>query len=345
MKTQSTEVAVIGAGPIGIELVVALKKEGIEYILFDKGQIANTISWFPSMMRFFSSADRIAISGVPIPRSDQSKCTKEEYLAYLRGIVLQFGLDIHNYENVKSVESQKDGGFLLQTECFGSKRSYKATKVVLATGGTDEPRFLDIPGEDMPHVSHYFDDPHIYFQRKLLVVGGKNSAVETALRCHHAGADVTLSYRGKQLKKKSVKYWLLPEFMGLAKRREIRYLSDTVPKAITTGKVVLTKNNTGEDFEVEADFVLLLTGYKADMSIFKNAGVSLSEYGEAPEIDERTMESNIPGLYVAGTAVAGTQDSYKLFIENCHIHVDRILASITGKKPPDSEHPYEDLES
>jgi len=345
MKTQSTEVAVIGAGPIGIELAVALKREGIDYIQFDRGQIAHTISWFPSMMRFFSSSDRISISGVNIPSSDQSKCTKEEYLAYLRGIVLQFDLDIHNYENVTSVEPQKGGGFILKTKSFGLKRSYKAKKVVLVTGGTHEPRYLDIPGEDLQHVSHYFEDPHKYFQRKLLIVGGKNSAVETALRCHHAGANVTLSYRGNQLKKKSVKYWILPEFMGLANRGEIRYLSDTVPKSITTGTVVLTNNKTGEDFEVYADFVLLLTGYKADMSIFKKAGVSLGKYDEAPVIDERTMESNIPGLYVAGTAVAGTQGSYKIFIENCHIHVDRILASLTGKKPPGSEHTYKDLES
>jgi thioredoxin reductase (NADPH) len=202
--------------------------------------------------------------------------------------------------------------------------------LVLCTGGTDHPRRLNIPGEDLPHVSHYFGDPHTYFRTDVLIVGGKNSAVEAALRCHHAGARVSLSYRREMLPEKSIKYWLMPEITGLIKTKRINGHFQTQPVAITPTHVTLARGS--ERIDVPAQFVLLLIGYEQDNKLFKIAGVELSGSCGAPVYDERTMETNVPGLYVAGTAIGGTQDKYTVFIENCHVHVNRIVAALTGAK-------------
>src|SRR5665213_2674999 len=213
MQMLQTDVAVVGAGPIGLELAVALTRAKIDYRHFDAKQIGYTVSWFAPQTRFFSSNERIAIAGVPLQTPDQGKATREEYLAYLRSLVEQFDLEVRTYEPVIGIR-RNDTDFLVTTQRGGRRGRYRARRIVLCTGGTDHPRRLDIPGEDLPHVSHYFQDPHPYFRKRLLVVGGKNSAIETALRCHHAGAHVSLSYRGAQLSEKSIKYWLMPEING-----------------------------------------------------------------------------------------------------------------------------------
>src|SRR5829696_3386602 len=202
--TASADVAVIGAGPIGIELAVALKRGGVDYVHFDAKQIGYTISWFAPQTKFFSSNERIAIAGVPLDTPDQNKATREQYLSYLRSIVRQFDLDVRTYEPVTAID-RAAGEFVLTTAPRGGgRRTYRVNKLVLATGGTDHPRRLNVPGEDLPHVSAYFQDPHEYFGKELLVIGGKNSAVEAALRCHHAGARVSMSYRRDQLPEKSI---------------------------------------------------------------------------------------------------------------------------------------------
>lgn len=357
----ATDVAVIGAGPIGLELAVALKRAGIDYLHFDARQIGHTISWFAPATRFFSSNERIAIAGIPLQTPDGGKCTREQYLTYLRTVVQQFHLDVRTYEPVVGIDRLPGGaGFTLTTRPASGERRYRANRVVLVTGGTDRPRRLDIPGEDLPHVSHYFDDPHKYFRKRVLVVGGKNSAVEAALRCHHAGAYVSLSYRRPKLPAKSIKYWLLPEINGLMESGRIEAHLGTVPKHITPTHVQLdpwtdpeapvnpTFSFVGPKVRgrsVAADFVLLLIGYRADMTLCRMAGVELIGPTETPAYDHRTMETNIPGVYVAGTAVAGTQDRYRVFIENCHVHVDRIVAAITGAPEPATPQPLAAPES
>lgn len=345
MKEVATDVAIIGAGPIGLELAVGLKRAGIEYLHFEKGQIAQTISQFPPQTRFFSSSERIAIAGVPIQKTDQAKCTREEYLSYLRNIVCQFGLEVQTYEPVISLVRLETDGFVIRTQRSVGERICRAGSVVLAIGDMAGPRLLDIPGESLPHVSHYFEEPHKYFQRRVLIVGGKNSAVEAALRCRQMGADVTVSYRRERFDPKSVKYWLLPEIEGRIKRGEIHAHFSTQPVSIQPTQVTLASIAGGDTFDVQVDFVLLLVGYVADMRLFRMAGARLQSPSEAPEIDEQTMETSAPGLYAAGTAVAGTQQSYKLFIENCHIHVDRIVAALTGAPPPTAPPPLEQLET
>jgi len=325
-----TDVFIVGAGPIGLELAAVLKQEGIDHIQVDAGQIGHTISWYPTAARFFSSPERIAISGVPLITQDQTKASKEEYLAYLRGIVTQFNLPVRTYERVVSLERAGDR-FHIRTEMRNGTAEYRAKNVVLAVGDMARPRRVGIPGEDLPHVSHYFIDPHPYFRRRLVIVGGKNSAVEAAIRCHRAGARVAMSYRKGMFNPKSVKYWLLPEIEGFIRQGHIDFFPETVPEQITGAVITLRNTRTGDVFDEPADFVLLLVGYEADTSLFTMAGVTLEGENRGPTHDPETMETNVPGLFVAGTAAAGTQTQFKLFIENSHVHVDRIVAKLTGK--------------
>src|SRR5437762_5085158 len=238
MESDRAEVAIIGAGPIGIELAVALKKHGVDYLHFDARQIGYTISWFAPQTKFFSSNERIAIAGVPLETPDQSKASREQYLTYLRSVVKQFDLEMRTYEPVVGIDRVADS-FVLTTNPRGGKRTCRVNKLVLATGGTDHPRRLNVPGEDLPHVSHYFQDPHAYFGRHVLIVGGKNSAVEAALRCHHAGAKVSMSYRRESLPAKSIKYWLMPEITNLFDTGRIKAHFGTQPLAITPTHVTL----------------------------------------------------------------------------------------------------------
>jgi thioredoxin reductase (NADPH) len=334
------EVAVVGAGPLGIELAVALKHAGIDYVHLEGGQIGQAMFAWPPMTRWFSSSERISIAGVPIQSASQDKCTREEYLAYLRSVVVQFDLDIRTYERVVDL-SRDDGGFRLTTRTMvGETLAYGARYVVLTTGGTTRPNLLGIHGEDLPHVSHRLEEPHKYFRRRVLIVGGRNSAVEAALRLHHAGAGVTLSYRGKAFPE-GVKYWLRPEIDYLVETGRITAHFETVPIIILPTHVELRPAGGGRHFEVPADFVLLMTGYVADMSLFRAAGVELTGDDEAPHFDEKTMETNVPGLFVAGTAIAGTQQSgVGVFLENCHVHVGRIVSAITGSPAPPEPQPH-----
>ncbi len=331
----AADVGIVGAGPIGLELAVALKRAGIPYLHFDAKQIGYTISWFAPQTRFFSSNERISIAGLPLQTAAQGKASREEYLAYLRQVVLQYDLRVHTYEPVIGID-QGPGGFRLTTRRATGERSYQVRRLVLCIGGTDRPRRLGIEGEGLPHVSHYFDDPHRYFRQRVLIVGGKNSAVEAAIRCHEAGASVAVSYRGEQFNARSIKYWLLPEINGLIASGKIAGHFRTVPTAITPGRVTLAPpfatpgRGAQEATAVDADFVLLMTGYEQDNRLFRLAGVTIGGPCGSPTFDERTMESNVPGLYIAGTAVGGTQDRYTVFIENCHVHVERIVAALTG---------------
>jgi thioredoxin reductase (NADPH) len=329
---QSSDVAIVGAGPIGLELAVALKKRGIDYIHFDAKQIGYTISWFAPQTQFFSSNERIAIGGVPLQTPNQAKATREQYLAYLRSVVEQFDLKINIYEPIVGIKRDSEGFILSSQPRGGSPRSHRVKRIVLCTGGTDRPRRLQIPGEDSSHVSHYFDDPHKYFRANVLIVGGKNSAIEAALRCHNAGANVSISYRRESLPDKSIKYWLLPEINSLIRSERIKGYFQTSPVEIGARHVTLERG--GERFDVPADFVLLLVGYEQDNTLFKMAGLGIGGTCGAPIYDERTMQTSVAGIYVAGTTVGGTQDKYTVFIENCHVHVERIVAALTDSAPP-----------
>jgi thioredoxin reductase (NADPH) len=313
------KIAVIGAGPIGLELAVALKQANLDYVHLDAGPIGTTMTWYPLEMLFHSSADRLAISGVPIQIPDQQKPKREEYLAYLRAVAQQFALEIRLYERVTLARRLDDGTFELQT----TKDSYHVDQIVLAIGAMHAPRLLGIPGEDLPHVSHYFHEPHAYFGTRLLIVGGRNSAVEAAIRCQRAGADVTISYRGPEIDP-SVKFWLLPEIRGMIRDGRVRFLPKTRPVEIRERSVVF---DTGT--ELPFDFVLALTGYRQDPALFEMLGVDLQGDARRPRYDETTMETNVRGVFLAGTAISGSpEERVRVIVEDCHVHVARIVDAL-----------------
>ncbi|HEV7764806.1 MAG TPA: NAD(P)-binding domain-containing protein [Thermoanaerobaculia bacterium] len=336
MNVAETDVLIIGAGPIGIELAVALKARGIRYVHLEADQIASTIAWYAPQTHFFSSPERIAIAGVPLQTLDQTKATREEYLTYLRAVVLQFDLRIETFERVTSLHKEGDWFEIASARAAG-ERLWRARSVVLAIGDMHRPRRINVPGEDLAHVSHYFGDPHQYFRRRVLIVGGQNSAVEAAIRCHRVGAEVTLSYRGSELDEKRIKFWLLPEIRSLIRDGRLQYLPRTIVGEIQGDRVVLDPHG-----EVQADAVLLLTGYEQDSTLFEQIGIRLEGQGKCPQFDEQTMETNVHGLYVAGTGAAGTQlGGVKEFIETSHVHVARIVAALTRTAPPSEAPSYE----
>jgi thioredoxin reductase (NADPH) len=327
---ESHQVAIIGAGPIGIELAVALKQAGVDYVQIDASQIGSTIEWYPIQMLFHSSSDRLALAGVPIQVPNQQKISREEYLAYLRALVMQFGLEVRTYERVERAH-RAGSMFELRTRLItGGERTYRVENVVLAIGAFHAPRLLGIPGEDMPHVSHYFRDPHMYFGKRLLIIGGRNSAVEAAVRCQRAGATVTLSYRRDDFDPKVVKFWLLPEIRAMIRDGNARFLPRTEPVEIRAESVLL-RSDKGP-LEVPADFVLIMSGYVQDATLFEQLGVALRGVDRQPVYDTDTMETNVPGVFVAGTAVAGTPPrKVTVIVETCHVHIPRIVGAITGR--------------
>jgi thioredoxin reductase (NADPH) len=342
---KSTDILLIGAGPLGLEMAVALKQANLDYLHVDAAQIGATMQWWAPGTRWFSGNDRISIAGVPLTTPFQEKATREEYLAYLRAIVTQFDLQIDTYTRITHIERTPDNTFLLRAkksiagQLLGEALTYTAKRLILSTGGTERPNLLHIPGENLPHVSHYFQDPHTYFQKNLLIVGGRNSAVEAALRCHRAGATVHFSYRHPEVDPKDIKYWLYPEFKSLLAAGTIIPHLNTTLTEITPTHATLSPCNPNSKIEnqksLPMDFILLLTGYLADMSLATAAGVQLTPDQQAPLYNPDTMEA-IPNVYIIGTATAGTQGGgrrYKVFLENCHIHVPRVLAHLTGKSP------------
>jgi thioredoxin reductase (NADPH) len=347
---KSTDILLIGAGPLGIEMAVALQRANLSYLHVEAAQIGATMQWWAPGTRWFSSNDRISLAGVPLATPFQEKATREEYLAYLRSIVTQFNLQIDSYTRITHIERAPDNTFLLRAkksiagQLLGEEQTYRAKRLILSTGGTERPNRLHIPGEDLPHVSHYFHDPHTYFNRSLLIVGGRNSAVEAALRCHRAGAKVHFSYRRPQVDAKDIKYWLYPEFSSLLQSGAITPHLGTIPSKITPTHVTLVQTASSTDSQIPheqfrapscaIDFVLLMTGYVADMSLATAAGIHLTTDQELPLYNPDTMESSTPNVYVIGTAIAGTQRRYKVFLENCHIHVPRVLAHLTNQPAP-----------
>lgn len=334
---QEPPVLIVGAGPIGIELAVALKRRGIPYEHVDAAQVGSTIAWYAPQTHFFSSPERIAIAGVPLQTVDQTKATREEYLSYLRAVVQQFDLAIETSQRVTSIRRRAAGGFEVVTSGRGGESVRQARNVILAIGDMHRPHRLGIPGEELPHVSHYFADPHNYFRRQVVVVGGRNSAVEAAIRCVRVGAWVTLSYRAAELPSSHIKFWLYPEIMAMIRDGRITFLPSTTVSSIDEEAVTLEPGGQ----RLEAEFVLLLTGYEQDTSLFESAGITLVGPERRPRFDEQTMETDVPGVYVAGTAAAGTQVSgTKEFIETSHVHVARIVAALAGETAPAPAPPW-----
>jgi len=342
---------IVGGGPIGIEVAVGLEQAGHPATIVEAGAIGSTIGWWAPDTTFFSSPERIAIAGVPLVSTDQSKATRERYLTYLRAVVEQFDIDVRTYRRVVSARPVAVGGFAIFVAPSGhgvggpeelarlqraddgpspAIECWRAARIVLAIGDMHRPRLIGVPGEQLPHVSHWFDDPHLSFRRRVVIVGGKNSAVEAALRLHRVGAEVTIVHRGDAFDEKRVKYWLRPELEWLIGQNKIRFLPRSIVTSIDQRQVAVASCAGGDERRIDADRVYLLTGHEQDPSLLVDLGVELVGEEGAPRHDPGTMETNVPGVFVAGTAVAGSQRRTKLYIENSHIHVERIVRAISG---------------
>lgn len=332
-----TQVLIVGAGPIGIELACALEREGVRAVVLDRGPIGATMGWWAPGTKYFSSPERIAIAGVPLVVPNEDKATREQYMAYLRQASGLFELDVRTYTSVEAIVRSEDG-FEIATRGLhdGVESVLGAERVVCAIGNMHRPHLLGVPGEEMPFVDHYLRDPHDYYRKRVLIIGGKNSAVEAAIRLYRVGADVTISYRQAGFDKKRVKYWLRPELEWLIDKDRIGFIPESVPVEFRPGVALLDQLGTRREFA--CDQVLALTGYEMDTSLLEAAGVELVSESNAPRFERKTMETNVPGLYVAGTAAAGTElHGVKTFIETAHVHVDRIVASVLGRAAPTVE--------
>ena len=304
-------------------------------------EIGTILDGYLGYLKALESID-IEIAGVPLVVANEEKATRENYLDYLRSVVGTHLLDIETYTRVMRIDKD-DSGFTLHTarsfhgvggeeelnfnpSTLEQLEPIRAKRIVLAIGDMHKPRMLSVPGEELPHVSHYLGDVHQYANQPVTIVGGKNSAVEAAIRLFRAGAQVTMVHRGEWFDPDRIKYWLYPEIEYLIKKDKIRYIPHANVTNISPTPATL---ETGES--IESRFVLLLTGYVQDPQLFTQLGVELLGDDRKPRHDLKTMQTNVPGVYVAGTGSAGTQSRTKVFIETSHIHVERILASLQGQ--------------
>ena len=325
-----TEVLILGAGPIGIELAANLKRFNVPYLHMEAGRLAETIARWPRTTPFFSSPERVAVAGVPLQTVHQSMVTGEEYLAYLRGVVEIHDLDVMLYCRVTHISAPQgpDGGFTVTADRRGKMITVRCRKIVLATGNMHEPRRLGIPGEESSHVDHSFGDVHRYFRQKLLIVGGRNSAVEAAIRCFRAGSDVVLMHRKPDLEKDRLNSRYFLEFSILRDKRKIGFIGSAELVNIRKGSAEYRTADGGIN-TVDSDFVLICAGFDKDLSLLESAGARF-DAEMRPVLDDTTMESTVPGLYLAGTASGGGFDSYKTFIGTSHAHVEKIVFHICG---------------
>lgn len=318
------DLIIIGGGPIGLNCAVEAKKAGLNYIVLEKGVLVNSIYNFPTNMTFFSTSNLLEIGGVPfIAHSD--KPTRGEALEYFRRVQESWDLKIKQYTAVQSM-TKMDGGYSIQT----SKGKYQANHVIVSTGFYDTPRMINIPGEELPKVKHFYDDPHPYVDQKVLVIGAANSACDVALETYYKGAEVTMAIRESEIYPK-VKYWIRPNIENRIKEGSIKAYFNSTVKEITERGVVL-KTPEGE-VRFDNDFVLAMTGYKPNYDLFESLGLPISEdEHKIPLHDPETLETPLKGVYVAGVINAGMQTS-KLFIENTRVHSEMIIKDIKSKMP------------
>ncbi len=317
------DLLIIGGGPIGIACGLEAKKKGLSYVIIEKGPIVNSLFNYPVNMQFFSSSERLEIDDIPFI-SKEAKPKRNEALEYYRRIVTSNQLNIHLFERVLDVEKTSEGFAIIS-----DKSKYFAGHIVVATGFYDLPKLLDVPGEDLPKVSHYYKDPHFYASQKLAVIGASNSAVDAALECWRKGAEVTMIIRGPEVGQR-VKYWVRPDILNRIKEGSITAYYNAEVKEITE-KEIIFETPEGEQ-RIENDFVLALTGYMPNFAFLERLGITLSDdTNKFPEYNVDTMETNVPELYLAGV-ICGGMETHKWFIENSRIHAKIIMDAICTKR-------------
>nr|WP_247739052.1 YpdA family putative bacillithiol disulfide reductase [Bacillus sp. 165] len=302
---------------------ISMQNIGIDALVIEKGNIVNAIYHYPTHQTFFSSSEKLEIGDIAFI-TENRKPVRNQALVYYREVVKRKKLRIHAFETVTSVSKQSSGSFVVRSQTEGKERKYTAKYIIVATGYYDNPNFMNIPGEDLEKVSHYFKEAHPYFDHDVVVIGGKNSSVDAALELVKAGARVTVLYRGATFSP-SIKPWILPEFEALIRTGTINMVFNSYLKEITEKAVIYTVGN--KTVTIKNDFVFAMTGYHPDHSFLTEMGVSIDKETGRPMYDADTMETNVEGIFIAGVIAAGN-NANEIFIENGRFHGDQIAKAI-----------------
>ena len=320
---QTYDVIIIGAGPIGLASGIEAKKAGLRYLILEKGCLVNSLYNYPANMTFFSTSDRLEIGQVPFV-TNNPKPTRSEALEYYRRVCTSWSLNVNLYEQVVELTKDLGGDFSVKTY----KQDYHTKSIILSLGFYDLPYLLNVPGEDLPKVKHYYDEPHPYFAQKIIVVGAANSAVDVALETWRKGADVTMVIRESSIRE-SVKYWVRPDIENRIKEGSIKAYFNSVITSISDSSVSI-KTPSGETI-LENDFVLAMTGYQPPFDFMKKAGIKFrDDEFHTPVYSETTMETNVKNLYLAGVICGGLKTN-KWFIENSRVHATMIIEELLAR--------------
>jgi len=317
------DIIIVGGGPIGIACGLEAQRAGLSYLILEKGCLVNSLYNYPANMTFFSTSERIEIGGIPFV-SNNVKPVRAEALEYYRRVSTSHHINVHLQEKVLSIRPEGD-----RFDITTSRRSYSASNIIIATGFYDLPVLLNIPGEDLPKVVHYYKDPHFYAMQKVVVVGASNSAVDAALETWRKGAEVTMIIRGEGIGRR-VKYWVKPDIENRIKEGSIKAYTHSSLQAIRADEVdILTPDGIET---ISNDYVIALTGYQPNFEFLRQAGIRLSEDENLqPFYDPATMETNVKGIYLAGV-VCGGMNTHVWFIENSRIHAEMIICNILAHK-------------
>ena len=317
------DVIIIGAGPCGLACGIEAQKNNLNYLIVDKGNITESIRRYPVNMLFFSTSENIEIGNVPFV-SMGTRPTRSEALKYYRKVVNHFDLNMKLFTRIDDV--QKDGN---NFKLISPNTTFKAKKIIISTGYYDVPRYLEIPGETMPHVSHYYDEAFRYSKMKAVVVGGANSAIETALDLFRNDVDVTVVHMFEKLDKRA-KYWIVPDLENRIKKGEVKAYFNSKVVEIYERSIVIENVVDGSKTRIDADFVFLMTGYRPDAHFLEKVGIKLQGENLIPKLNPKTFESNVEGIYLGGSIIGG-EETAKVFIENGRLHGKPIIADIMKK--------------
>jgi thioredoxin reductase (NADPH) len=314
------DVIIIGAGPIGINCALEAKKKNLSYLIIEKGPLVNSLYNYPSNMQFFSTSEKLELDHIPFI-SKEAKPSKQEALEYYRRIATSNELNIKLFEKVESVEKIKN--FKVTTD----KLVYHSKNIIVATGFYDLPNKMNVKGEELDKVTHYYDDPHLYAFQNVAVIGASNSAVDAALEIYRKGGNVTMVIRGNSIGER-VKYWVKPDIENRIKEGSIKAYFESEIKEILEDNIVI--NHDGKIIKIANDFVVALTGYRPDFKFLKSMGIDLVGEKQIPSYDEQSMETNVKGIFLAGV-ICGGQETHKWFIENSRIHATQIINTLSAK--------------
>jgi thioredoxin reductase (NADPH) len=322
---EAYDIICIGAGPTGLATAIEAKRAGMRPLVIDKACLCNSIYHYPVNMVFFTTPELLEIGDLPLVCAAE-KPTRGEALKYYRRAAEHYGLELRLYERVTRVEGQ-NGDFTVATKTGkGIEAKFHAKTIAVATGYYDLPNLLGVPGENLPHVSHYYTEPHAFWNQDVVVIGGKNSAAEAALDLYRNGARVTLVHRNKDLGA-TVKYWVRPDIENRIKAGQVKALFETRVKEITAEEVVV-ENGAGEK-RLPARQVFALTGYHPDYAFIESLGVQLDPESRKPNLNPKTLDSNVPGIHLAGV-VTGGRHTGEIFIENGRLHGKQIVEGLKG---------------